>query len=162
MTQDEVEAVGMALCQNALGVKQCSCLEKGVFNCADTYPGYQAEAAIPALDAARGKAEPVAWSIDPVGYSWAKAAAIVQQVANEASNGGLAVSVVFDQSPEVLSEALRRAAILSALPIAHPPADRVAQLEQAIAKARQQLWEQREKADDTLRIALEQGEPFNG
>lgn len=40
--------------------------------------------------------------------------------------------------------------------------DRVAQLELAIAKARQQLWEQREKADDTLRIALEQGEPFNG
>ena len=40
--------------------------------------------------------------------------------------------------------------------------DRVAQLEQAIAKARQQLWEQREKADDTLRIALEQGDPFNG
>jgi len=47
---DETEAVGLALCQNALGPKQCPCAEKGVFNCADTYPGNQARVAITALD----------------------------------------------------------------------------------------------------------------
>ena len=47
---DETEAVGLALCQNALGPKQCPCAEKGVFNCTDAYPGYQAKAAITALD----------------------------------------------------------------------------------------------------------------
>lgn len=43
------ERVALALCQNALGPKQCACAEKGVFNCADAYPGYQADAAIAAM-----------------------------------------------------------------------------------------------------------------
>lgn len=43
------EKVALALCQNALGPKQCACAEKGVFNCADAYPGYQADAAIAAM-----------------------------------------------------------------------------------------------------------------
>jgi hypothetical protein len=46
MTDDMIEAVARALCQNALEGKQCPCAERGVFNCADAYPGYQAHAAI--------------------------------------------------------------------------------------------------------------------
>ena len=47
------EKVALALCQNALGPKQCACAEKGVFNCADAYPGYQADAAIAAMGGAK-------------------------------------------------------------------------------------------------------------
>jgi len=41
--------VAMALCQSALGGKQCPCVQSGVFNCANEYPGQQATAAISAM-----------------------------------------------------------------------------------------------------------------
>ena len=49
VADDAVERVGMALCQSALGPKQCPCAESGVFKCADEYPGQQAKAAIAAM-----------------------------------------------------------------------------------------------------------------
>lgn len=49
---ENVARVGMALCQNALGGKQCPCAESGVFKCADEFPGQQAKAAIAAMQPA--------------------------------------------------------------------------------------------------------------
>ena len=44
-----IAEIGMALCQSALGPKQCPCSEKGVFSCADAYPGEQAQAILPII-----------------------------------------------------------------------------------------------------------------
>lgn len=44
-----VEAVALALCQNALGGKKCPCSETGNFACAASHPGQQARAAIAAM-----------------------------------------------------------------------------------------------------------------
>lgn len=43
------ERVALAICQNALGSKQCPCVETGVFKCGHIYPGYQANAALTAI-----------------------------------------------------------------------------------------------------------------
>jgi hypothetical protein len=44
-----VEKVAMALCENALGGKQCPCKQSGKFTCSDAYPGSQARAVISTL-----------------------------------------------------------------------------------------------------------------
>lgn len=60
-----IEAMGMALCENALGGKRCPCREAGTFKCADEHPGHQATAALKAL---RDTLEPVGYHHTREGY----------------------------------------------------------------------------------------------
>jgi hypothetical protein len=53
-----IEAMARAMCQHALGPKQCPCWGKA-FKCADAHPGEQATAALTALCQARPDVEAV-------------------------------------------------------------------------------------------------------